>query len=53
MTLMQAKTENLNIRLTPEQKSRLVAIARAAGKHVGEFVRDLILQEIGRRGVAA
>jgi uncharacterized protein (DUF1778 family) len=53
MKSIQPKTEMLNIRITPEQKARLATIARQAGKRVGEFVRDLILQEIGRRGAAA
>jgi predicted transcriptional regulator len=47
------KTVVFTIRLTKEQKQRLIAIAERSQKKASEFVRDLVLQEIGRRETEA
>lgn len=45
-----AKTERLYIRLTPELKEQIQAVAEAEGRSVSNYIEHLITQALKREG---
>lgn len=44
-----AKTERLNIRITPELKEKLEALADAENRSISNYIENLIIKELEKR----